>query len=297
MIYTADVVHQIGSDIACKRQNSKLLHLRKFVAFYGRTPEEVSELWSICSPEMVPKPKVIHLFWCLMYMKLYLPMDVMCTLLDTAIATFNKWVWLWIEAISMLHVDIIRWEKRNRNVLDRNIWCKVSVDGTDFRIGEPMPFDRRWKSPKAAGASVKYEVAISIYSGDIVWIYGPHVGSKHDLAIFREKLKDMLDENEMVEADAGYAYRGAASDGIIRSRDDYNTKEEKQEKSEVRARHETCNRRFKVWGILKQQFRNDRKKHQLVFYAIAVMTQMSIDNGDVLFGCEPLTEKQEEYHI
>lgn len=174
-----------------------------------------------------------------------------------------------------------------------DVWCRVSVDGTDFKIGEPTPFNRKWKSPKAAGAAVKYEVAISIYSGDIVWIYGPHRGGKHDVTIFLEALQLMLEENEMVETDAGYT----GHKELIRNRNDYLSEAEKMEKSDLRARHETVNRRFKEWGILKQQFRNNSKKHQFVFFAIAVLTQMRIDNGDELFSCEPITKKEAQYYI
>lgn len=284
--YTAEDCHQIGSNFARKNEQAKLLSSRAFIAFYNRTPEEVCELWEICSPR-IKRAKIDHLFWALMYMKLYPPADVITTYLDVSFPTLDRWVWVWIEAIAMLHDEVIIWSKRNRNVCDRDIWCRVSVDGTDFQIGEPVPFNKKWKSPKQKGASVKYEVAISIYSGDIVWIHGPHVGSKHDYTIFKEKLKQMLDEDEMIEADAGYGIKGVSYDDVIRSRDDYLTEEERLEKSEIRARHETCNRRFKTWSILKQQFRNCRKKHQLVFFAVVVMTQLSIDNGNVLFGVEP----------
>jgi len=294
MNYTSEACAALGADIASAGRKESL-PLRTFVSFYGRTPAEVAELWELCSHRIL-KTKLKHLFWALMYMKTYVAIDVITVLLDISYPTLDKWVWAWIEAIASRHVEIIDWNKRNRNVPD-DVWCRVSVDGTDFQIGEPVPFDKRWKSPKAKGGAVKYEVAISIYSGDIVWIYGPHRGSKHDYAIFKEKLKALLDAEEAVETDAGYGYHGVSHDDNIRSRDDFQSDEERREKSDLRARHETCNRRFKQWGILKQQFRNDKMKHVLVFYAIAVMTQMSIDNGNVLFGCEPKTKKEARYYI
>ena len=168
----------------------------------------------------------------------------------------------------------------NRNLPKHKIWCRVTIDGTDFRIGEPVPFNTKWKSPKAKGASVKYEVAVSIYSGDFVWIYGPHVGSKHDLTIFREQLRQLMDKDEMVETDA--RYRGEAE--FIRNKHDFENDQEDKEKSELRARQETVNRRFKQWGILQERFRNDKNKHQMAFYAIATLTQMDIDKGNVLFS-------------
>ena len=285
-----ETVNAIGSDIASKTKG-KILDDRTFRSFYGRSPDEVLELWELCCDD-IPKTKLKHLFWSLMHMKLYMPLEVMVTLVNTSKPTYEKWTWVWIEAIAKKHTEIIDWNKRNRTV-PKNVWCRVTVDGTDFGIGEPFPFNKKWKSPKMKGAAVKYEVAISIFSGDIVWIYGPHRGGKHDITIFKEKLKDMLEEDEMVEADRGY--KGLCE--FIRTNFDYESAAEGMEKSELRSRHETVNRRFKSWGILQQAFRSDRRRHQFVFYAIAVMTQMSIDNGNVLFSCEPITRKKVFYHI
>lgn len=291
----------VGSKIATHSTCKEPLDQRTFISFYGRNEVEVLEVWDLCWRDLVGT-KVDHLFWTLMYMKLYLPLEVMLVLCDCSKPTFNKWIWVWIAAIAKLHEKVILWENRLRNAPSADVWCLVTVDGTDFMVGEPTPFDTKHKSPKQKGAAVKYEVAISIYSGDIVWIYGPHVGGKHDITIFKELLRKMLAVGEMIETDAGYGAAGlcVGTDGFVRSRDDFLTPEEKREKSELRARHETCNHRFKSWGILKQQFRNDRKKHGHVFYAIAVLTQLQINNGSVLFACEPthlLKKVKGEYRI
>jgi hypothetical protein len=139
---------------------------------------------------------------------------------------------------------------------------------------------------------------VDILSSSFVWIYGPHCGSKHDLTIFRENLQcgskhDLtifrenlqykLEEGEMAEADQGYE----GEEDFIRARDDYCTKAEKKEKGKIRNRHEACNRRFKCWGILKQEYHHDIQKHGYVVLAIGFMTQMAIDNGSCLFVCEP----------
>ena len=97
-----------------------------------------------------------------MYLKLYLPIDVMVVMLHTCNTTFDRQVWKWVYGIASRRFDFIKWEKRNRNLPNHRIWCKVTIDGTDFRIGEPVPFNKKWKSPKAKGDSVKYEeVAVS----------------------------------------------------------------------------------------------------------------------------------------
>ena len=300
MKYTVEALKTIGCRIAARGGKDNLSD-RQFGAFYNRTPEEVADLWEMCIPKIESATQPKHLFWALMYMKLYLPSDVMTILLDVSYPTWDKWVWIWIEAIATSHIDIIHWSRRFRNAPKDDVWCFVTVDGTDFRMGEPTPFSSKWKSHKAKGASIKYKVAVSIYSGDIVWIYGPHEGSKNDLTVFREQLQHMLEHEEMIEADAGYGAVGRAvgTDGIIRSKNDYLSIAEMMEKAEIRARHETVNRRFKVWQILKQEFRNNKKLHQYVFYAAAVMTQMSIDSGNVLFSVEPklLRKPKGRYYI
>ena len=54
-----------------------------------------------------------------------------------------------------------------------NQQCKVTVDGTDFRIQEPIPFNPKWYSYKFKGPGLRYEVAICIKTGWIVWVNGP----------------------------------------------------------------------------------------------------------------------------
>jgi hypothetical protein len=155
------------------------------------------------------------------------------------------------------------------------------VDGTDFRIQEPTPFNKEWYSHKFKGPGLRYEVAICIQTGDIVWINGPFKPGKWtDLKIFRRNLKHHLAPQEMVEADKGY--RGEEA---VRTSDDVVSRADHKAKYRARARHETVNRRFKQWGCLKQVFRHDRCKHKDVFVAVAVITQLAFDNGEGPFQC------------
>jgi hypothetical protein len=54
----------------------------------------------------------------------------------------------------------------------------------------------------------------------------------------------------------------------------------------VRARHETLNGRLKNWGILSQVYRHVIMKHGDVFQACAVVTQLTVENGEPLFEVE-----------
>lgn len=161
--------------------------------------------------------------------------------------------------------------------------CLVSVDGTDFRIQEPFPFDReinpKWFSQKFKSAGVRYEVGLCIHTGDIVWFSGPFAcGMWPDLKIFRRKLKSMLLPREMVVADKGYA-------GDIKTCTPFEAKNDNHKRfmSRARARHETINGRFKNWSCLAQTWRHDRNKHHIAFKAVATITQLEISNGNLPF--------------
>lgn len=161
----------------------------------------------------------------------------------------------------------------------------MTVDGTDFAINEPSPFSPGWYSHKFKGAGVRYEVALSINGGDIVHVSGPFpCGHNPDITIFRRGLIYKLEDGEMVEADRGY--RGEPTKARIPV--DFMNAEQRNQKCRARARQETVNARFKQFGALSNKFRHhitmeNMTKHKLVFYAIAVITQLGIDNGEKLF--------------
>lgn len=156
--------------------------------------------------------------------------------------------------------------------------AKITVDGTDFRFEAN---GRKWWSHKFKAPALRYEVAISIENGDIVWTSGPYPAGRYaDLSIFRVGgLKDMLLEaNERAEADKGY--RGEPL--TIELPDDGPVSMYVRKKL-ARTRHETCNNRFKTWGCLKQRFRHSMDFHGSCFRAVVVMTQLDINDGNSLF--------------
>ena len=132
---------------------------------------------------------------------------------------------------------------------------------------------------------VRYEVAISIISGDIVWINGPFpCGFYNDIKIFRQGLKNMLEDGERVEADDGYlgeAPKYVLCPKAIRCK--FMSKKKKKLSQRIRSRQETVNKRFKQFGVLRQIFRHPIEKHASVFRAVAVTTQVNIEQGNPLF--------------
>ncbi len=172
----------------------------------------------------------------------------------------------------------ILWDDRHRGW--RGGACMITVDGTDFRIHEPKPFDRKWYSHKYTKAGLRYEIGVCIQTGWIVWTNGPFAcGPNHDLTIFRSALEGMLLPWEMVEADQGYR-------GHPRIRPRYEEGVSMVQyiaKGRARARHEGINSLFKIFGILKYPFRHNIEKHGRVFRAIATITQVKLKNEQPTF--------------
>jgi hypothetical protein len=187
------------------------------------------------------------------------------------------------------------WSKRFR--FDNGSVCKVSVDGTDFRIETPKGQSRKYYSHKIKKSGLRYEIAISIQAGDIVWVNGPFpCGEWPDIKIFRKDLKGMLQFGEAVEADDGY--RGEPY--CVQLPNDIGGSEvHKKIKQDVRSRHEACNRRFKEWEILNQTFRHGVDKHRNIFLSIAALTQIKIRKEHPLWQVSDyrtiLSKMEEEY--
>ena len=187
----------------------------------------------------------------------------------------------------------IKWSNRYQN--DKGRTCLCTVDGTDYSIYEPklregkLVFDKRgrrltvdpkWYSHKFEGPALRYEIAVCIQTGDIVWSNGPFPAGKWpDKKIFKYKLRHMLDENEMVEVDGTYS--GMPFE--CRMPGDFLSAADKKAKSDARARHETINRRLKQFGILGNRYRHDIGMHKIAFRACAVCTQIAFNAGEKAF--------------
>ena len=150
------------------------------------------------------------------------------------------------------------------------------MDGTDFRIKNPGEgfFSYKFRAP-----GIRYEVGIALQSGNIVWLSPGYPASSHDISIFREGLKYVLkDCGEMAVADQGYQ-----GEPFQIELPHEGPRQWRRFKAEARSRHETCNNRFKKWAVLGNRFRHDAIFHTYCFTAVAVLTELGIQNGHPLY--------------
>ncbi len=277
-------------------------NLRKFRAHFGTSPGVCALLWNRIQPNLnIPGgASFLHLLWALLFMKTYGTEENLSSKVKVDEKSYREKIWPTIVAISGLKdyvvsaicvsssVFLFRLQSNltfgkikfsNRLMNQNGSCCLMSVDGTDFQILEPNPFWRGWFSHKFKGPGLRYEVAICIQTGWIVWVNGPFAaGHWNDVKIFKGWLKQLLYPGEKVEADNGYPDEKV-------SRPDQNCSNYANYlcKADVRGRHETVNRRFKQFQCLKQVFRHDKQKHVHCFNAVAVITQLLIENGEPLY--------------
>ena len=126
---------------------------------------------------------------------------------------------------------------------------------------EPTEFDPKWWSHKFNGPGLRYEIGISIRSGDIAWVA-------------RNALIDALLPEERVVADKGYNDPNYF-DVPIGNAD--------HQKRQILARHETVNHRIKKFCCMNNRFRHKLYLHHLFFHAVINLNQLMIENGEPLF--------------
>ena len=259
---------------------------RRFRSTFGTTPNIINQIWHRIEPLLASESRHRHLLWALMFLKLYKNESASSGMMGgVSEKTFRHHVWIVLAAIDKIKSDVINLNNRFKD--QNGSQCLLSVDGTDFRINEPSPFSRLWYSHKFNHAALRYEVAICIQTGEIVWINGPFAaGAWPDINIFRGWLKKYLLPGERVEADGGYQGDDMVDgpEELARNMGQY------MDKFIVRARHETVNARFKQFNALQQTFHHSKDKHAYVFNSVAVITQLAILNGEPLFDVTYSTE-------
>lgn len=123
---------------------------------------------------------------------------------------------------------------------------------------------------------MRYEVALCVNTGEIVWIFGGlPCGAYPDLKLAREAFVHGLDANERVFADRGYNDQSTFILPNAANSRFHNL---------VMSRHETVNKRIKQFVVLATKFRHNRSLHRNCFYAVGNLTQLVIKHEEPLFS-------------
>jgi len=197
--------------------------------------------------------------------------------------TFSTWSWWFLTELSHLEHIVIDWE--DRKIGDIKNDCAASVDCTDclfktHKMANGQP-DKRFCSCKFKKSALRCEVAVCILTSRIVWVSGPHPpGMWNDIEIFRKGLINMLEDGEQIEADNGYLGE-APRKCVIPDRSRPCVRDDNPRmKSRLQKRHETANRRLKVYRSLNGVFRGSVSRHSVCFRALAVLLNLAFHSGE-----------------
>lgn len=120
------------------------------------------------------------------------------------------------------------------------------------------------------------------------WLYGPFpCGAWPDLKIFESRMIGLLRDNENVVADCGYQNNHCFTPTSMAGR-------QRTFQAHIRARHKSCNTRFKNFWLLQQVLRHDVTLHGMVSHAMEKLTALMIRSDDQLFQLQSVNSLQSE---
>ena len=251
---------------------------RQFIAHFGATKLVVAVLIIRIEDECDDDLQPLHLLMGLHFLKVYATESVNAAHFRCDENTYRNHAWRAIRFLSDL--KLIVWSDRHKYgyIVNR---CKVLIDGTDCRIFESTPFDPKWFSHKFNGPGIRYEVGLAI-NGLIVWINGGFpCGEWSDIEIARSAIIHQIDDGEKIIVDSGY--RG--EDWCFECPNGRSNRRSRI-LGLIRARHENLNGKLKQFGVLSQKFRHELHKHPMCLYAVANITQVSLQTDSHLFHVE-----------
>ena len=256
---------------------------RRWRALFGATPYVCAKVWILIdtpnNKRLPSNAQRKHLMWALLFLREYEVEESHACLTGVDEDTFRKWQKIFVEELTFLECRIILWKDRKVNDIYND--ALTSVDGTDISVPNYKPFWKGWYSHKINKAGVRWEVALCLRTGEIVWIHGPFpCGRWPDLLIFRHAMISHMDDDERAEADDGYI--GEPTKTLTPKR---NTRNESDAdfRQYTRNRQETINARLKDWSCLSGRLRHSLGFHSAMFCAVAVLCQLAIQSGEPLF--------------
>jgi len=243
---------------------------------------------------------LMTIFW----LSNYPVMSFICQLWKVTEKTCSVHIKKHLEAMSALKELKIRWILNNINMANANFL--MTVDGTHCRIEEPRTQpSTEWYSHKFNGPGLAYEIGLSIFYNQIMWVNGPFRAGTSDLQIYRQPgglkeripqgknfillsfylfcLRTSVSQGKRLIADKGYN----GEPETLSTPNDFDSVKLKTFKKRARAHQETLNGRLKRFKVLENCFRHGTEDnmifHKRVFYSCLIICQFEIETEAPLF--------------
>jgi len=277
----------VGFDLARQRRTRAATNIERFRACFGVGPGSCAAVFRDIQMTDIPdahidKPNVFYFLVALNWLAIYNKEAVMAGFFKSDEKTLREKIKLYVDAIAALKEKKIIW----RDLEEAEEIYVLSVDGVHFRTNEPRKVpSANWCSHKHKSAGLGYEIGISIWHNQVVWIAGPFQPATHDKTKYEEKdgLQSRIPEGKLCVGDRGYRGEKGRQERSLSIRNTRDSDELKEFKRRVRARHENFNARIKAFDIMENRFRHGMARHKTVFEAVCVLCQYDMENGHPLF--------------
>ena len=203
IIYSPDEMTALGLDAVkipeYRQRVCRDTTMSRFQGYFGSKPHVLAIIWEDLQKTTNPDARIdalatkrVKYFFLAMHFLWVYPTEIReGGQFDCDEKTGRGWRWYFVGRIRALKKDKIIWPA-DWSTVDSPFFC-YSVDGVHFWINELL-HPTMSKNPKLAShknkkPSLDYEIALSLWESKVVHLNGPHVASKHDITVFREKLK------------------------------------------------------------------------------------------------------------
>ena len=261
-----------------------------FQASIGCPPYVVSAMWSDLQTTGIDDARIgddadadfipISIFDflnALEFLKCYLAGKKREGMTNLSAKTLRERSWYYCRKLQALKHEKVVWPE---NLPVDTVWV-LTVDGTHVAINEPLhpefSQDKKYFSHKKNRAGWCYEVGISLFTSNLVWMNGPHKAGANDKTIFGFPggLKELLAQ-EGVKAIGDKFYNGHQNEVCTFNAQD--SDEVKKFKSRALKRHESFNALLKQYAVLDGRFRHrGPEKFATCFEAVAVICQYRLE--------------------
>jgi len=173
-------------------------NIDRFKAHYGVCPETIVLFFGDLSKKH-PSLKYKDVFMTINWLKTYSIAHVMAANWGRCEEYINPVLEEYIAKFALLKEGKIRIERFEDETI-----IVFSIDACHFMVEEfALSPSTRWYDFKKGGAGLKYEVALSIHTNEIIWIRGPLPASVHDISMFRgctaeQKKQKKIDKNAFI---------------------------------------------------------------------------------------------------
>jgi hypothetical protein len=289
---TIEGLPSITSDDWCKK------NVKKFVQEFGCSPSVIAFVWNDIVTTDIDlglsasdisekgfKSLLIALHFLFAYPKNNGILASHCGTCKRLVEGEHKWKW--IRALAKLQAIVIVWPEAEYNDPDGRKFLGT-IDGIDFKTREKstaeLSVDKKQYTHKHNHGGVKYEIMMDAFRPKIVHLNGAFRGGEHDRNMFSNELKAKIPKGKLLITDRVYGNASVPGWNDILSLPNLtDSKELNNFKARAKSRHEAVNGRLKKFKVLDDTYRHEHKKHGLVFTAVCVLVQYSMDHGHPIF--------------